>query len=430
MTQTLEQLRAGHLAGATQVQLREPLDAFPPELFDLADTLEVLDLNGTGLSSLPDDISRLHRLRILFCSSNAFTELPKGLGQCPSLTMVGFKANRIRTVPAEALAPHLRWLILTDNEIDVLPEAIGHCTALQKCMLAGNRLSALPEAMKNCTALELLRLSANRFEVLPGWVYDLPRLSWLAFAGNPFSAVVEKRALTDPAIEDMAWDDLRFKDKLGEGASGTIYRAQYRAEADDVAVKLFKGGMTSDGLPQSEMAACLSAGRHPHLITVRGRVSDHPDGAPVLVMDLIDPRFMTLAGPPSFASCTRDVYAPDLRFDVATILGMLRGLASAAQYLHGKGVMHGDFYAHNILHDGQGAALLGDFGGAAFYETGTAQAARLERIEVRAFGYLIEELLACCSDAPTSLIALRDACLDNDPAQRPSFSDIHARLNA
>ncbi|MDC7683162.1 leucine-rich repeat-containing protein kinase family protein [Asticcacaulis sp. BYS171W] len=425
MVHTLAQLRAGHLAGATQLHLSEPLDGFPDDIFALADTLEVLDLNGTGLSALPDDLHRLHRLRILFCSNNAFTELPKGLGACPSLSMIGFKSNRIRSVPPESLPEGLRWLILTDNEVEALPDSIGRCTALQKCMLAGNEISLLPESMKNCTSLELLRLSANRFDVLPDWLCDLPRLSWLAFAGNPFSTAAEAQALTDPAIETVPWAELDLDDRLGEGASGVIYRARYRSGT--VAVKLFKGGMTSDGLPQSEMAACLSAGRHPHLIPIRGRVCDHPQSTPVLVMDLIDPAFTTLAGPPSFATCTRDVYAPSLRLETAAIVRMLQGLASAAQHLHSKGVMHGDFYGHNILHDGRGAARLGDFGAASFYATGTA---RFERLEVRAFGCLIEELLTLCEDAPLALIALKAACLAPDPAERPLFADIHTALAA
>src|SRR5512145_2869024 len=110
---TLEQLRSGELAGSRRVKLACGLSEFPREIFALAETLEILDLSGNALSSLPNDLPRLHRLRILFCSDNQFTELPAVLGLCPRLTMIGFKANRIRTVPAAALPSGLRWLILT-----------------------------------------------------------------------------------------------------------------------------------------------------------------------------------------------------------------------------------------------------------------------------------------------------------------------------
>ena len=121
----LEHLRAGQLAGSQRLALACGLTEFPREIFELADTLEILDLSGNALRELPADLPRLHRLRILFCSGNQFTELPAVLGQCPSLSMIGFKANQIRHVPGAALPPALRWLILTDNQIEELPAASG-----------------------------------------------------------------------------------------------------------------------------------------------------------------------------------------------------------------------------------------------------------------------------------------------------------------
>src|SRR3954468_24944481 len=113
---TLAQLQTGQLAGIARLQLSCGLTEFPREIFHLADTLEILDLSGNALSSLPADLARLTRLRIIFCSNNQFTVLPAVLGQCAQLTMIGFKSNRISEVPADALPPALRWLILTDNE--------------------------------------------------------------------------------------------------------------------------------------------------------------------------------------------------------------------------------------------------------------------------------------------------------------------------
>ncbi|MEG0886402.1 MAG: protein kinase, partial [Janthinobacterium sp.] len=62
---TLTDLKMGRLAGITRLSLSDALDQFPREIFDLADSLEVLDLNGNCLSSLPDDLGRLHRLQVL-----------------------------------------------------------------------------------------------------------------------------------------------------------------------------------------------------------------------------------------------------------------------------------------------------------------------------------------------------------------------------
>ncbi|MGN5145902.1 leucine-rich repeat-containing protein kinase family protein [Aeromonas veronii] len=448
---TLEQLRAGELCGARHLKLSENLTEFPSEILSLKETLEVLDLTGNQLSALPDELAGFGKLRIIFCSENRFTELPEVLGRCPALTMVGFKANRIVTVSAKALPAGLRWLILTDNAIDRLPDELGQCDALQKLMLAGNRLRELPASLANCRNLELLRIAANRIERFPEWLLSLPRLSWLAYSGNPFSEGAEARAIDDAHVAPIAWETLALGELLGQGASGVIHRATLVANPADevtqvsdrgdgslVAVKLFKGAVTSDGLPRCEMAASLAAGTHPNLIKVIGKVADHPSGIPALVMELIDPAFANLAGPPSLDSCTRDVYPEGLRLSVPDALAMAHGIASVAGHLHRAGIMHGDLYGHNILFtrgsDAAARALLGDFGAASLYDRCDRERAMgLERLEVRAFGCLLEELLAHCDTQDSTLDGLHQlkaACLSELPAERPDFTYIERQLAA
>lgn len=436
--QTLDQLRRGELAGATRLSLSRGLREFPREIFTLADTLEILDLSGNALTSLPDDLPRLHKLRIVFCSDNPFETLPAVLGQCQNLSMIGFKANRIRHVPAQSLPPRLRWLILTDNCLETLPDEIGHCSYLQKLMLAGNRLRQLPSSLVNCRQLELLRIAANDLDELPDWLLHMPRLAWLAFAGNPFSATTGQ-ATERTAVPEIHWGQLNIHERLGEGASGIIYRAVDKSGATPrpVAIKLFKGQVTSDGLPDCEMAACIAAGEHANLIPVLGRVHSHPESAHGLVLPLIAPEFRNLAGPPSLESCTRDIYPPGTRFSGATAIRIAQGVASAARQLHRQGIMHGDLYAHNILHCAQGHALLGDFGAASMFAPDeTRLTERLQRIEIRAFGCLLEELIAH-SDLPASssqqlevLHSLKDACLSADVLSRPDFETVTQAFEA
>jgi hypothetical protein len=435
---TLKQLRAGRLAGSKRLNLSCGLREFPHEIFDLADTLEILDLSGNALTSLPDDLPRLHKLRILFCSDNQFSALPGILGQCTQLSMVGFKANQIRSVPAAALPPQLRWLILTDNRIGELPAEIGQCTQLQKLMLAGNQLQDLPRELAACTRLELLRIAANRFTALPQWLLELPRLAWLAYAGNPFCDIDEAAALAHSPITAIPWNELQLQHKLGEGASGVIHQATWQRGdgRHDVAVKLFKGALTSDGLPHSEMAACISAGAHPNLIAVHGKIDGHPGGVHGLVMELIDSNFHNLAAPPSLKSCTRDIYADDTTFTLGAVIRIALGIASAAQHLHERGIMHRDLYAHNVLRCGEGNALLGDFGAASFFAPEKTQlAVKLQRIEVRAFACLLEELLQRCSapdslhDSVTALTVLQASCAQEDSGARPLFAGIQQILS-
>jgi hypothetical protein len=428
---TLAQLRAGTLKGITRLDLSCNLTQFPQEIFDLADSLEVLNLSGNALSSLPDDLHRLSRLRVLFCSDNLFTELPACLGQCATLTMIGFKANRIEHVPAAALPPLLRWLILTDNCISELPAELGRRPHLQKLMLAGNRLQRLPESLSQCHRLELIRIAANQLTELPEWLLALPSLTWLAYAGNPLET--EASAVALQATPNIAWSALQLEQQLGEGASGIIYRAQWQRPDQPplpVAVKLYKGEMTSDGSPLHEMNACITAGLHPNLIRVEGRVVEHPQAQAGLVMELIDPSYRNLAALPSLASCSRDIYDNDTRFTANVALRIARGIASVAEHLHQQGITHGDLYGHNIMWNEHGDCLLGDFGAASFHATSDSEESRaLQRIEVRAFGVLLGELLerivSGLSDERRALLEdVQQRCCQPHVLARPGFGEV------
>ena len=429
MTQSLlDALRRGDCAGARELRFPPGLTEFPREILALADTLELLDLSGSALSTLPDDFGRLRKLRVLFCSGNRFTRLPPVLGDCPALSQVGFRATGLVEVPGEALPPALRWLTLTDNRMARLPDAIGARPLLQKLMLSGNALPSLPESLANAPNLELVRLAANRLEALPPWLSALPRLAWTSFAGNPFEG--EPVPLVVPRVP---WGDLEPGALLGEGTSGRVYRALWHrgdAASEAVALKLFKGTMTSDGLPEREMAACLAAGAHPNLTGALGRIADHPQGALGLVMPLLPADWRVLAGPPSLASCSRDVYDPALALAPDVALRIARGAAEACAHLHARGILHGDLYGHNLLWDGaRGAAVVSDFGAASTLPEGPAGAA-LRRVEVRAWGLLLGELLALAGVEAGPWRALERACTQPAVPERPDFAEILSVLRA
>ncbi len=424
---TLEQLRSGELAGIKRLDLSCGLTEFPDEIFALADGLEVLNLSGNQLTALPSDLPRLHKLKVLFCSDNPFTHVPEVLGDCAQLEMVGFKANRIAHVPAAALPTRLRWLILSDNQVSDLPAELGDRPRLQKLMLAGNRLSSLPVSLGALSNLQLLRIAANRFKRLPEWLPELPQLAWLAYAGNPVSDVAERAVLASHPVAAIPWAQLQLGEVLGQGASGIIHAAQWQAPgqaARAMAAKLFRGDVTSDGLPHSEMAACLAAGNHPHLIGVAGPLQADADSPPGLLLERISADYRVLAGPPSLASCTRDCYDQGRRFSLQQALSIARAVASAGAHLHANGILHGDLYAHNLLVNDAGHCLLGDFGAASFFDPASAQGHALQRIEARAFGCLLEELLERCGEAPERLWQLQRACVTPDVAERPDFPAI------
>ncbi len=129
---------------------------------------------------------------------------------------------------------------------------------LQKLMLSGNALDRLPRVWPGIGTLELVRFASNRFERLPPWLAEMPALAWMSYSGNAAEPA------SPPAQAPLVpWADLTVGPLLGEGSSGWVHRATWRGE---VALKLFKGAMGSDGLPEREIAACLAAGDHPAVI--------------------------------------------------------------------------------------------------------------------------------------------------------------------
>jgi hypothetical protein len=398
---TLSQLKAGKLKGCKQLKLACGLKDFPSEIFDLAETLEILDLSSNALNDLPSDLHLLKKLRIIFCSNNQFTHLPEVLGQCENLSMIGFKANKINHIAEDAIPTRtLRWFIVTDNALKKVPDALGDCSHLQKLMLAGNQLNALPTRMANCHALELLRISANQFTALPDFLFDLPKLTWLAYAGNPFCNAIEDALISQHQINQIDWQNLTIQQILGEGASGITYQAlwNHQDRQELVAVKLFKSGLTSDGLPRCEMHANMLAGEHPNLVGVKGIIHNHPQGVLGLVMPLLDANLKVLAAPPSFHTCSRDVYASDFKLTPQQAQLILKGITQAAEHLHANGLMHGDLYAHNILW-GSDKVVLSDLGGASFLPLDNPDLTqKLLKLEVRALAVLTEELRKCNKD--------------------------------
>lgn len=395
---TLEQFHSGladgSLARAHHIRLSDGLSDFPAALYQLAETLEILDLSGNQLSTLPDDLTRFTRLRIVFASNNPFTELPAVLGRMPQLEMIGFKACRIAHVPEDSLPPRLRWLILTDNQLQTLPESLGNCARLQKLMLSCNQLSSLPASLARCQRLELLRIASNRFTSVPEPIFQLPVLSWLALAGNPMTQKSELLALDTYALEPYFHQNLQLHELLGEGASGHIYRASNSDQA--LALKVFKAAFTSDGTPQSELAAGLAAGAHPHLLTPLAAVAGAPEGRLAMALPLLGPQMQALAGPPSFESCTRDVYAPGLRISADIAQRLIQCIRAAVGHLHQRGLLHGDLYAHNTLCDlRSGEAVLSDMGAAAMlHDLPVEQQSALQKMELRALRLLEAEILA------------------------------------
>jgi serine/threonine protein kinase len=248
----------------------------------------------------------------------------------------------------------------------------------------------------------------------------------LGLGGNPYADDLPALAAARAKLADCRLDpgDYVLGAVLGSGASGVVRRADRPGQPDRAwAVKCFKS-MLSDGNPEDELdiaAAAAQGAIPPGILPFRGWF---PAPALSMVMDFVDDAD-PLGLVPSLESITRDCYPADRRFTPDEIRGILATMARAQEHLIACRVVHGDFYAHNILANRQGGVWLGDWGASFFMGNGDGW---MEKLEVRAFGCLAEELLERCREPDPALAALRDRCLEDETARRPGFRELAAAL--
>jgi serine/threonine protein kinase len=196
--------------------------------------------------------------------------------------------------------------------------------------------------------------------------------------------------------------------KLGAGAHTQTWLATDRMTRASVALKILSGPGLSAQQLRSEWQTSIRL-MHAHIVRVFEFHSD--DNATFYSLQFVDGADASaLAGAP-----------------VADILQPMALIAGALQYSHGKGVVHRDIKASNILIDRNGAPYLTDFGSAAATAAaasgGSPIAASPQSIsgeaaqpadDIFAFGGLLYELLS--GQSPYSSQTLRDDILHKDPA--------------
>jgi serine/threonine protein kinase len=161
-------------------------------------------------------------------------------------------------------------------------------------------------------------------------------------------ADAEIRAVAERALAA----NYELDNELGRGGMGIVYRARDRRLKRLVAIKLlppelaFRSEIKTRFLREAETAAQLS---HPNIVPIYS--VDERDGLVYFVMALVE-------GP----TLARRMYE-DGQLPVDDVRRVLREVADALAYAHGRGVIHRDIKPDNILMDKEsGRAMVTDFG--------------------------------------------------------------------
>jgi serine/threonine protein kinase len=200
-----------------------------------------------------------------------------------------------------------------------------------------------------------------------------------------------------------------------------------------VALKQFKGWITSDGCPKDEMNNYLNAGDHPNLIAVKAKLKDCD--LPGLVMELVPASFSVLGQPPSFETCTRDTFTQGQSLTLPKLKQLALQVVDVMAHLHQQQICHGDLYAHNMLVNEKPQLYLGDFGAAtALHALPQKQQQLFCALEVRAFGYWLLDMQSLLSARESEefeqrFTAVVQLCIQQKVSSRPEFRQLEALLH-
>jgi serine/threonine protein kinase/tetratricopeptide (TPR) repeat protein len=169
-------------------------------------------------------------------------------------------------------------------------------------------------------------------------------------ADDPIAHAMSVRTNADGSVETV-FGPYDIIGEIARGGMGIVYRARQRSLKRIVALKVMKEGENASEKQirrfkrETEAAAKL---QHPNIVAVH-EVGCH-EGFHYFTMDLIE-------GEPLDAICKRGEKMP-----VERVLSIVKEVAHAIHYAHGKGIIHRDLKPANILLDTDGHPKVTDFG--------------------------------------------------------------------
>ena len=416
--------------------------------------LSILFAPNNQFAEVPEIVGQCQKLQMISFKNNRLQKIHPDALQ-PQLRWLILTGNQLTTIPTTiGRCNKLQKLMLSGNRLTCIPEEIQNCTKLELVRLACNQLQevskksnislrytlfelALVSSIQTLSTQRPLRhlsLSLSSLQP-PRSLLKLPNLCWVGLSNNPFlKEIVDSKTkqqqhqkdgslqvIDDPILTKEDWPI------LGQGAGGVTRKVTWTKkdeedeETIDVAVKTYIGELTSDGSPQDERTISVAAAlavtsseeqdlskeleqkdaTSPFSITAEpssciiSLLGETTTGA--LIMEYLH-GYDALAGPPSFETCSRDVYTKYTNcMSWENVWYTITGLLQVLRILHSQGICHGDFYSHNILINNdqdtkEYSVKLSDFGAAFFYDRANDYAQDVERCELRAFSILMEEL--------------------------------------
>jgi serine/threonine protein kinase len=141
------------------------------------------------------------------------------------------------------------------------------------------------------------------------------------------------------------------KRELGRGGQAQVYLAEDRALERQVAIKVLSQftGAKDVAIQRLRLEArTVASFQHPHIVKLFA--VQHYDDLHLLIMQYLGGRPLA------------DMLRTNGTLPLSVTLTVMHQIGSALEYAHGRGVVHRDIKPANVLFDGEGNAVLTDFG--------------------------------------------------------------------
>ncbi|GLT80279.1 hypothetical protein SLA2020_517300 [Shorea laevis] len=134
----------------------------------------VLDVRSNQLKCLPNSMGCLSKLKVLNVSGNLLQSLPKTIQNCRCLEELNCNFNLLSKLPDNIgyELVNLKKLRVNSNRLVFLPQSVAHLTSLRVLDARLNCLRSLPQDLENLINLEVLNVSQN-FQYLGSIPYSV-----------------------------------------------------------------------------------------------------------------------------------------------------------------------------------------------------------------------------------------------------------------
>ena len=160
----------------------------------------------------PANIKRITQIKFLDLSDLELEMLPPEIGRFTQLKKLELNGNKLSFLPSEiGNLTRLKWLDLKGNKLTSLPPQIGNLTRLKQLFLDDNQLTSLPSKFGNLTRLTYLNLCGNQLTSLPFKISNLTRLTRLYLHGNPLMFIFNRDWTEKPSYSSLDHSELMLK---------------------------------------------------------------------------------------------------------------------------------------------------------------------------------------------------------------------------